>query len=88
MLLDIDECSDGSHGCDVNANCTNTYGSWVDYFFPYSVIICKCIVFRDIEDCNGYGHVYMIQFDHVNAKPLRKETCRSTFVYVVQTLSD
>ena len=27
MLLDIDECNDGSHDCDVNANCTNTNGS-------------------------------------------------------------
>ena len=26
-LLDIDECSNGSHDCDVNANCTNTNGS-------------------------------------------------------------
>ena len=25
--LDIDECSNGSHDCDVNANCTNTNGS-------------------------------------------------------------
>ena len=57
-------------------------------FFPYSVIICKSIVFTNIEECNGDSHVYMIQFDHVNGKPLKKETCRSTFVYVVQTLSD
>ena len=27
MLLDIDECSNGSHDCDVNANCTNLNGS-------------------------------------------------------------
>ena len=27
LLLDIDECSNGSHDCDVNANCTNTNGS-------------------------------------------------------------
>ena len=27
LLLDVDECSNGSHDCDVNANCTNTNGS-------------------------------------------------------------
>ena len=26
-ISDIDECSNGSHDCDVNANCTNTNGS-------------------------------------------------------------
>ena len=29
-----------------------------------------------------------IQFDHVNGKPLKKETRRSTFVRAVQTLPD
>ena len=27
MLLDIDECSNGSHDCDVNSICTNANGS-------------------------------------------------------------
>ena len=26
--LDIDECKDDNYVCDVNANCTNTYGSY------------------------------------------------------------
>ena len=29
-----------------------------------------------------------IQFDHVNGKPLKKETRRGTFVRAVQTLPD
>ena len=31
---DIDECERGSAGCDVNANCSNTEGSYV----------CSCIL--------------------------------------------
>ena len=27
LFVDIDECSNRSHVCDVNANCTNTNGS-------------------------------------------------------------
>ena len=27
--LDVNECEDGSHSCDMNANCTNTEGSYI-----------------------------------------------------------
>ena len=27
FLADIDECAEGSHSCDSNADCTNTVGS-------------------------------------------------------------
>ena len=36
----------------------------------------------------GQDDKVSIQFDHVNGKPLKKETSRSTFVRAAQTLSD
>ena len=36
----------------------------------------------------GQDDKVSIQFDHVNGKPLKKETRRSTFVRAVQTLPD
>ena len=29
VVLDIDECTDGTHSCDVNATCNNTPGSYI-----------------------------------------------------------
>ena len=28
VYIDIDECNNGEHGCNENANCMNTYGSY------------------------------------------------------------
>lgn len=29
FIIDIDECTRGTHECDVNANCTNIAGSFM-----------------------------------------------------------
>ena len=34
LLLDIDECSTGEHGCDMLATCVNTDGSYTCNCFP------------------------------------------------------
>ena len=45
LLIDIDECDAGSHDCDMNANCTNTEGSFT----------CQCITgyYGDGYNCTG-----------------------------------
>eukprot|EP00058_Branchiostoma_floridae_P012045 XP_002597533.1 hypothetical protein BRAFLDRAFT_219757 [Branchiostoma floridae] len=45
LFPDVDECTTGSHDCDVNANCTNTIGSFD----------CRCVVGYqgDGKTCSG-----------------------------------
>ena len=51
IFSDIDECSEGSHTCDGNANCTNTDGSFK----------CQCKIgfSGDGHTCTG---IYMTFF--------------------------
>ena len=56
MLLDIDECSNGSHYCDVNANCTNTNGS--------HSCTCKEGYTGKGESCQGKIRLFRITAHH------------------------
>ena len=44
-ILDVDDCALGTHNCDVNADCTDTFSGWT----------CEChSLYRDISDPNQY----------------------------------
>ena len=45
LIIDMDECSSNSHGCDVNAVCSNTHGS--------HTCTCKAGYTGDGKSCNG-----------------------------------
>ena len=45
FFLDINECGNGNHDCDMNANCTNTNGSFV--------CVCNSGWSGDGVVCNG-----------------------------------
>ena len=47
-LLDLDECTEGPNTCDMNADCTNTEGS-------YSCA-CKAGYWGDGRTCTGTTH--------------------------------
>ena len=48
LYLDVDECTNGSHDCDMNANCTNIESSFT----------CQCITgyYGDGHNCTGKFH--------------------------------
>ena len=45
VVLDIDECTNGTHSCDVNAVCNNTRGSYN--------CTCKDGFYGDGMNCTG-----------------------------------
>ena len=45
IVLDIDECANGTHICDVNAVCNNTWGSYN--------CTCKDGFYEDGKTCQG-----------------------------------
>ena len=47
LILDINECSSNSHGCDVNAVCSNTLGSYI--------CSCKAGFSGDGKNCTATG---------------------------------
>ena len=64
FVIDINECEDNSHICDLNANCTNTEGSY----------ICACheSFFGDGLTCQS--EILMICYTHVASYSQR--TCK------------
>ena len=46
VLSDVDECSKGSHDCDVNASCNNTIGSYQ--------CVCKPTYYGNGKNCTYY----------------------------------
>ena len=52
LFQDIDECNNGSHSCDVNANCENTNGSHN---------ICKEGYIGDGKSCQGIQKYFQRQ---------------------------
>ena len=62
ILLDKDECTDGTHSCDVNAECNNTPGSYN----------CACIVGFYGDGINCTGKLSVTQF---NLMHLLSRTC-------------
>ena len=51
ILTDIDECSTKTHNCNLNANCTNTDGSFK--------CVCKEGYTGDGKSCNGKTHEFI-----------------------------
>ena len=52
LVLDVDECADGSHNCDANAACTNTQGEFA----------CDCDYGYEGDGTTCHGKIICIAF--------------------------
>ena len=75
---DIDECIDGTHGCDVNAECNNTQGSYN----------CTCKDGFHGNDTNCTGECSYLSTGHVQmaAKTLVARICEMNFIPIIFTV--
>ena len=59
MFSDTDECTDGTHNCDVNADCTNHVGNFT----------CSCksgfTGSGTIGNCTGKGIIHLFLSDRI-----------------------
>lgn len=62
LLLDIDECQSGTHNCDVNAECTNSQGSYT--------CTCKEGYRANGDTCEGENDFCLFHIHTASAKIL------------------
>ena len=80
--IDIDECSDGSHACNVFATCFNSDGSYD----------CNCKSgFSDYKDPDGNGEVYCRDIadpryqNNPHWKRIKHVTTNGNFTFIIST---
>ncbi|KAL9975103.1 hypothetical protein ACROYT_G012219 [Oculina patagonica] len=83
---DIDECSNGSHDCDVNANCTNTVGSYnCTCKEGYAGDGRSC---SDIDECSNGSHNCDVNANCTNTVGSHECTCKEGFAGDGRSCSD
>ena len=76
-FTDADECADGSHDCDVNADCNNTVGSYICSCKPTYFGNGKyCTSFREFLAC----HIAMVVL--INKRTLLSKFCNLGITFV------
>ncbi|KAL9975104.1 hypothetical protein ACROYT_G012220 [Oculina patagonica] len=83
---DIDECGKGSHECDVNANCTNTVGSYnCTCKEGYAGDGRSC---SDIDECSNDSHDCDVNANCTNTVGSHECTCKEGFAGNGRSCSD